>query len=485
MAITPTQLETESLPSMENEDTTAVVLIVDDEPLNRFLIAEALAGDNYHIVEANSGEAAIEYMRNNNADLILLDIDMPGMGGIKACEAIRALPHAKLVPITMVTGLDDNASIEHAFECGATDFLTKPVNWVLMRQRVRFILRHGDITRDLYHQEQILEQVNEIAQIGHWQWDVVNRTIYLSEQYRRILPGLPARITNASIDRMPLNKAEQRIRDEIAHAFANHQASFNFECSVNVPTRGGRRLLFHGTIEYRDDKPFHLIGTLQDVTQRHQDEERYAAIFEASPVGIIETDCSRLFHITQQAGFAKLSDEQLLNTIKPMLTGNEREMFIVHTNSIALSILTPDIGAAWLKKLRTEMTLRFLIGVRDAQRELVMKCDMPQANGEHRHVVINLRLPRTPEEYRRVVITISDITELSRHEAQLKRADVIIANSRDAVAVMDKNSRVLTINPAYTRITGYTLEEKQAAGTVVKIVGYSLEGTPFIIRDKL
>ena len=475
----------ENLANAELSPEKAIVLVVDDEALNRFLMSEALAADNYCIVEAESGEAAVEYMTHHNADLVLLDIDMPGMGGLTACAMIRALPHGQLVPIAMVTGLDDNVSIERAFDCGATDFLIKPVNWTLMRQRVRFMLRHGNITRDLSHKEQILEQVNEIAQIGHWQWDIVNHTIYLSEQYRCILPGLPAYLVDATLDKVPTNRTEQRIHDELIQAFSNRQTHFNFECSMNLPTRGKRRLLYHGTIEYSDDKPLRVIGTVQDITQRHQEEERYAAIFEASAVGIIEADCFELLEIAQKPGFAEYSDEVLRAEIAPLLADDQHQTFFVKANAVALNMLASDAGAAWLQTLRMDIMLKLLIGVREKQHKLVMKCKMPRPDGDPLHMIINFRLPRAPEEYRRIVITISDITDLIRREAQLKRADAIIANSSDAVAVIDKNRRVYAINPAYTKVTGYTLEHMQTIDLLTQLPVSNREQIIAMMRDTL
>src|SRR5690606_35019026 len=130
------------------------VLVVDDDALNRYLLAEALAVDGHHIIEAADGLQALALVRAQLPDLVLLDIDMPGMDGLATCREIRALPGARLVPVMMVTGLNDAGSVDAAFDSGATDFLAKPLNWNLMRQRVRFVLRHAAITRELTRKEE-------------------------------------------------------------------------------------------------------------------------------------------------------------------------------------------------------------------------------------------------------------------------------------------------------------------------------------------
>ncbi len=453
------------------EPVRPLILVVDDEPLNRFLIAEALAVDNYDIVEADCGESALEYMTRHSVDLILLDIDMPGMGGLAACKAIRALPHGKLVPVAIVTGLDENISIEQAFDSGATDFLTKPVNWTLMRQRVRFMLRLGNITQELQRNEQALEQAQETAQIGHWRWDAATDVISHSPTYCRLLPNLPPRISGVSFRLSAATDFGKNILAKVNEAFERGDRQFSFECDADIPGRGRRRLFYNGIIEYSDGKPLSLSSTVQDITQRYRDEERYAAIFEASAVGILETDCTPYLEIIERPDFAGADDDHLLATIASLLAGDQRRNFIVRANAVALKMLAPDINSDWLKVLRVDLTMKFLKSIREHRSDMVMQCEVPHAGGGVRHMIVSFRIPQTPDEFHRVVITLNDISELVQREAQLKRADAIIAHSSDAIAVMDREHRVQAINPAFTKILGYTLEQVQSVNQFTYLPG--------------
>ena len=74
---------------------------------------------------------------------MLLDVDMPGMDGYAVCRRLRAEPRFATVPIVMVTGHEDSAAISRAFEAGATDFISKPVNWALLPRRLAYILRNA------------------------------------------------------------------------------------------------------------------------------------------------------------------------------------------------------------------------------------------------------------------------------------------------------------------------------------------------------
>lgn len=126
----------------------ARVLIVDDDPVLRILARKALLGVALTAVEAESGEVALECLQNDPPpDLVLLDVDMPGIDGIEVCRRIRERFDAVSLPIMMLTGCDDTASIARAFEVGATDFLVKPVNWSILVHRVRSSLRNAGMAQ--------------------------------------------------------------------------------------------------------------------------------------------------------------------------------------------------------------------------------------------------------------------------------------------------------------------------------------------------
>src|SRR5205823_14982811 len=120
---------------------SARVLVVDDDFGGRRLTRATLAKAGFTVTEAGDGQAALEAMLASLPDLVLLDVSMPVMDGFDTCAALRGLPGGDRVPVMMMTGLDDTASIERAFEVGATDFITKPINWSVLPHRVRYMLR--------------------------------------------------------------------------------------------------------------------------------------------------------------------------------------------------------------------------------------------------------------------------------------------------------------------------------------------------------
>jgi predicted signal transduction protein with EAL and GGDEF domain/FixJ family two-component response regulator len=121
------------------------VLVADDDPVMRLLMLEMLAQVGLDAIEAADGAAAVELARSRSPDLILMDVEMPRMDGFAACEAIRALEaDGTSVPIVMVTGGDDLEAVTRAYEAGATDFVSKPINWPILGHRVLYVLRASD-----------------------------------------------------------------------------------------------------------------------------------------------------------------------------------------------------------------------------------------------------------------------------------------------------------------------------------------------------
>ena len=110
------------------------ILIVDDDEGQRLLAGASLQQGGFAILQAGSGEQALEVFQQHQPDLVLLDVVMPGMDGFATCAALRSLAGGRTLPIVMVTGLDDVESIEQAYQAGATDFLTKPIDEELLLQ---------------------------------------------------------------------------------------------------------------------------------------------------------------------------------------------------------------------------------------------------------------------------------------------------------------------------------------------------------------
>jgi diguanylate cyclase (GGDEF)-like protein len=121
----------------------ALAVVADDEDLGRLLLGEALAQFGLTVSAHADGETALAAAMTGNLAIVLLDVDMPGLDGYTVCRRLRAEPRFANVPIVMVTGHEDSAAIDLAFAAGATDFISKPVNWALLPRRLSYILRNA------------------------------------------------------------------------------------------------------------------------------------------------------------------------------------------------------------------------------------------------------------------------------------------------------------------------------------------------------
>ena len=129
------------------------VLIVDDDAGSRLLMRRALERGGFVISEAADGMAAVAAVEAGECNAVLMDVEMPAMNGYEACKAIRSRPGGAHLPIMMVTGRDDVASINQSYQAGATDFLAKPINWNLLGHRVQYLVRGGRLVQELEEAE--------------------------------------------------------------------------------------------------------------------------------------------------------------------------------------------------------------------------------------------------------------------------------------------------------------------------------------------
>ena len=152
------QSSTEAILSMST--ASGLVLVADDNPINRKLLREFLRRDGYQVLEAANGSEAVSLFEARDVDFVFMDVMMPVLDGYEAVRRIKELCHKKgrFCPVLFVTAASDDRALADCIACGGDDFLTKPFNHTIMRAKIRALER----TRDLY--DLVRRQKDELAE---------------------------------------------------------------------------------------------------------------------------------------------------------------------------------------------------------------------------------------------------------------------------------------------------------------------------------
>jgi len=256
------------------ERNTPLLLVVDDDIVIRSMLMKALQKQGFDTIEAPNGAEGIELFRQHRPDLVLLDVLMPVMNGFEACHEMRVLDPERIVPIIMLTGLDDVASVDRSFDAGATDFISKPINWSLFTQRVRYALKSREMDFELRKSRHRINYALKVAMLGYWDWDLQTDKIIFPPGVLEML-GIE-RNTELSFKDL-VNYVPDDDRDRVVHAFEDAKtrgARFVLEHRLHTADNKERYVYQQcDVIMGEDKKPRYILGTIQDITALKRAED--------------------------------------------------------------------------------------------------------------------------------------------------------------------------------------------------------------------
>jgi predicted signal transduction protein with EAL and GGDEF domain/FixJ family two-component response regulator len=271
----------------DDEDAVARprVLLVDDDEVNLLLTSIALRERGFDITEATSGEKALEQLAGWTPDVVVLDALMPGKDGFRTCRELRTLHGQESLPVLMLTGLDDDASILRAYEAGATDFFVKSTQWSLLAGRLRYLLRSARTRAELERSKAKLARAQDLARMGSFDWKRGHGGPVFSTEGLRVFgvaPGKP--LPFRTLLRMMADEERSHLlvllKEKIKHASV-------VDTDVAVTLRDSRqRLIVHVEAEPEFSEQGQLVGytgVVQNVTDRVQAEDkiRHLANFDS------------------------------------------------------------------------------------------------------------------------------------------------------------------------------------------------------------
>jgi predicted signal transduction protein with EAL and GGDEF domain/DNA-binding response OmpR family regulator len=252
------------------------ILVVDDDFSMRMLVRESLEGAGFDVEEAVDGRAGIAAFERLRPDLVLLDVMMPEMDGFAACATLRKSPLGEHTPILMMTGLDDEESINRAYDVGASDFIAKPINYASLAHRVRYMLRARETLEALRASQRRLADAQRIARLGHWELDAETDALKLSNELRAML-GLNSATSNPSFEQLleSIHPGDKKtFVATIKNAIAG-RAPFSLEHRILGPDNSVRVLHQEGEVKVGEfDGRVRLLATAQDVTERKKAERK-------------------------------------------------------------------------------------------------------------------------------------------------------------------------------------------------------------------
>ena len=259
------------------------VLLVDDDEVNLLLTSVALRDQGFAITEANSGERAISILADWLPDVVVLDALMPGLDGFETCRELRVLPGFESLPVLMLTGLNDDASITRAYEAGATDFFVKSTQWSLLAGRLRYLLRASRTRAELERSKSRLARAQDLARMGSFDWRRGHGGPVFSVEGLRVFGlGPNDELAFRPLLRM-LTDDDRGGLMQVLHEVMKH--STVLATDIPATLRDGRQRIVHVEAEPEFNEHGNLIGysgIVQDVTDRRmaEDKIRHLANFD-------------------------------------------------------------------------------------------------------------------------------------------------------------------------------------------------------------
>lgn len=314
-----------------HDSLPANILVIDDDPINFDVIETKLDPENYQLSYAASGDEGFELLKSIQPDVILLDMMMPGMTGIEFCHKFKQSPAFAHIPVIMVTALTTKEDLAKCLEAGADDFVSKPVDTLELRSRVRSMLR--------------------IKQ----QYDALQKTLQLREDLTRMIvhdlrTPLSVIVFAAEMLKLPnisLDRQHQKI-DQILTAGQQLQSMID-TLLLMAKLESGKLLLQRTPVDLRAI----CDSVLKDI-EPIASQKQVKLISNLPPVGgIIEVDINLLHRVL---------DNLLSNAIKFSPRGSEIQIIAEYLNSGKARIQVTDQGPGIPPELHDSIFQKYEVG---------------------------------------------------------------------------------------------------------------------------
>lgn len=323
-------------------DRDHLILIAEDEDASRVLMTKSLEKLGFKCIAVEHGEEALQAFRKVHPSIILLDVMMPVMDGIACCQHIRADgDFGAEVPIIMITGLQDLEMANACYDAGATDFITKPINWIVLQHRIRYIFRAYQNLKKLRDGESRLMTAQRIAQLGYWYYDRAVKTIHFSEEAKRILDLDPHQRRPYSLEEYMrlVPKSDKALVKTFFNDTLMHNKNTAIDHALLTQDHHVRYIHLQTGMDARmDPDALFVNGIVQDITERKQYEETLNVtqfVVDRAPEGVMWTNgFGKILYVNDAACqlLERPKDDLLRSTIHGLRDFNSLDQWRDHWN---------------------------------------------------------------------------------------------------------------------------------------------------------
>ncbi len=247
------------------------LLIVDDNEMNRDMLARRLERNGYLVDVVGSAKQLMQRVKQNTVDLVLLDIEMPEISGLDALKTLRESYSPVRLPIIMVTAKNQSEDIVKALNLGANDYLTKPVDLPVALARIGTQLSHKRAQEALRESEERYALAARGANDGLWDWNIQTGHVYYSPRWKAMLGWHENEISNTPEEWF--NRIHDADRKRVKEEIAAHRngSTPHFESEHRMLHKDGtfRWMLNRGLAVFDDSgKTLRMAGSQTDITER-------------------------------------------------------------------------------------------------------------------------------------------------------------------------------------------------------------------------
>lgn len=419
------------------------ILLADDTKSVGHFVSEYLREAGHQVTYVQSGEEAVEAYKQQPFDLVLMDVVMPGMGGLAAVKQIKAIPSAIWVPIIVITGLDAEEDILGAFLAGADDYMVKPLKPITLDIRIRAMMRIAAIQRS---STAVIDSVIE----GIIQINGAGRISRFNKAAESIFGYAEAEVLGKNVNMLMPAPYKEEHDDYLAHYAETRQAKvIGIGRIVTGLRKNGETFAMHlGVTEAATPEGKFFVGLVRDIS------EHEAARANAEALAQLNAERERFIHTITDAipGMVSYWDHTLLCRF-----ANNRylEWFGKSPEELIDIVTIRELMGEPLFAVNEPHIRGALAGVNQHFARTLTKPDGTVAHAWTSYV------PDIDSAGRVVgfFVLVTDVTPLKEAEAALELAASVYRNTDDGITVTDANGAILSVNPAFTRITGYPAEE--------------------------